>query len=440
MTLARRVNVDVFKRLRGFCDQWIASDKMVMKRAGFVGVLVLTQGRGQVVKGDLPRLSEQLVSLLPTSLSALEDKSEDEKMLVGDEGCSATDSFTLYSLSLSSLNPYVDWCVALILLNELYGRFTQPMHAAVRERKDLLDRCSLLLVAKHCYVRLVAVTFFKSFFENEFGCSSACDASSWLQQPGAVFYVLQRALIAFHLPHTDELVTQQSELLTCVLCGFGEEGVWPRPTYLNNKELRVLCGFGEEEKGEERSEDVRQFYDMSLIEESESEEKEEKEVESEEKEEEKEVESEEEEEVKSEEEEDEKEESEKKKERLFKTLHRVPNPHRFEDCLFLVGSTLTMNEPIIKKSMIRVIEMITAVMTPQAIEKHIVGIERAIEGVDAAAATAAEGGERRQRRRPGVDRAGDGGDAWEFRGATGRERVHSCVRRVAGRGECCECV
>ena len=284
MTLARRVNVDVFKRLRGFCDQWIASDKMVMKRAGFVGVLVLTQGRGQVVKGDLPRLSEQLVSLLPTSLSALEDKSEDEKMLVGDEGCSATDSFTLYSLSLSSLNPYVDWCVALILLNELYGRFTQPMHAAVRERKDLLDRCSLLLVAKHCYVRLVAVTFFKSFFENEFGCSSACDASSWLQQPGAVFYVLQRALIAFHLPHTDELVTQQSELVTCVLCGFGEEGVWPRPTYLNNKELRVLCGFGEEEKGEERSEDVRQFYDMSLIEGGESEESEE--VESEEKEEE----------------------------------------------------------------------------------------------------------------------------------------------------------
>lgn len=365
MTLARRVNVDVFKRLRGFCDQWIASDKMVMKRAGFVGVLVLTQGRGQVVKGDLPRLSEQLVSLLPTSLSALEDKSEDEKMLVGDEGCSATDSFTLYSLSLSSLNPYVDWCVALILLNELYGRFTQPMHAAVRERKDLLDRCSLLLVAKHCYVRLVAVTFFKSFFENEFGCSSACDASSWLQQPGAVFYVLQRALIAFHLPHTDELVTQQSELLTCVLCGFGEEGVWPRPAYLNNKELRVLCGFGEEEKGEERSEDVRQFYDMSLIEGGESEE-----VESEEKEEE-EVESEVEEEK---EEEDKKEESEKKKERLFKTLHRVPNPHRFEDCLFLVGSTLTMNEPIIKKSMIRVIEMITAVMTPQAIEKHIVGL------------------------------------------------------------------
>ena len=413
MTLAHRVNVDVFKRLRGFCDQWIASDKMVMKRAGFVGVLVLTQGRGQVVKGDLPRLSEQLVSLLPTSLSALEDKSEDEKMLVGDEGCSATDSFTLYSLSLSSLNPYVDWCVALILLNELYGRFTQPMHAAVRERKDLLDRCSLLLVAKHCYVRLVAVTFFKSFFENEFGCSSACDASSWLQQPGAVFYVLQRALIAFHLPHTDELVTQQSELVTC-----------------------VLCGFGEEEKGEERSEDVRQFYDMSLIEGGESEESEE--VESEEKEE-KEVESEESEEE-SEEEEDEKEESEKKKERLFKTLHRVPNPHRFEDCLFLVGSTLTMNEPIIKKSMIRVIEMITAVMTPQAIEKHIVGIERAIESVDAAAATAAEGGERRQRRRPGVDRAGDGGDAWELRGATGRERVHSCVRRVAGRGECCECV
>ena len=387
MTLARRVNVDVFKRLRGFCDQWIASDKMVMKRAGFVGVLVLTQGRGQVVKGDLPRLSEQLVSLLPTSLSALEDKSEDEKMLVGDEGCSATDSFTLYSLSLSSLNPYVDWCVALILLNELYGRFTQPMHAAVRERKDLLDRCSLLLVAKHCYVRLVAVTFFKSFFENEFGCSSACDASSWLQQPGAVFYVLQRALIAFHLPHTDELVMQQSELVTCVLCGFGEEGVWPRPTYLNNKELRVLCGFGEEEKGEERSEDVRQFYDMSLIEGGESEEVESEEVESEE---------EEEEEVKSEEE-DEKEESEKKKkERLFKTLHRVPNPHRFEDCLFLVGSTLTMNEPIIKKSMIRVIEMITAVMTPQAIEKHIVGIERAIESVDAAVATAAEGGERRQ--------------------------------------------
>ena len=431
MTLARRVNVDVFKRLRAFCDQWIASDKMVMKRAGFVGVLVLTQGRGQVVKGDLPRLSEQLVSLLPTSLSALEDKSEDEKMLVGDEGCSATDSFTLYSLSLSSLNPYVDWCVALILLNELYGRFTQPMHAAVRERKDLLDRCSLLLVAKHCYVRLVAVTFFKSFFENEFGCSSACDASSWFQQPGAVFYVLQRVLIAFHLPHTDELVTQQSELLTCVLCGFGEEGVWPRPAYLNNKELRVLCGFGEEERGEERSEDVRQFYDMSLIEGGEESEEVESEEEGEE--------SEEEDKEEKEESEAEEEESEKKKERLFKTLHRVPNPHRFEDCLFLVGSTLTMNEPIIKKSMIRVIEMITAVMTPQAIEKHIVWIERTIESVDTAVATADEGGERRQRRRAGADRAGDGGDACELRGATGRERVHSCVRRVAGRGECCEC-
>ena len=56
MLLASRVSVDVFKKLRGFCQQWIDSDKPVMRRTGLVGVLLLTQGRGQVVKGDLPRL------------------------------------------------------------------------------------------------------------------------------------------------------------------------------------------------------------------------------------------------------------------------------------------------------------------------------------------------------------------------------------------------
>ena len=51
----------------------------------------------------------------------------------------------------------------------------------------------------------------------------------------------------------------------------------------------------------------------------------------------------------------------------------MPNPHRFEDCLFLIGSTLAMNEPAIKLAMMGVIETITAVMSSEAIEKHIVG-------------------------------------------------------------------
>ena len=326
----------------------------------------------------MPRLCEIVQALLPTQLADLDVKSDETKLL-GDEGCSADDQFSLYTLNLTSLNPYADWCVALLLLNELYGRFTQPMHAAVRGNKELLNRGSVLLVSQHCFPRLVAVLFFKYYFAGEFAVSSACDADSWLQEPGAVFFVLQRVLIGYHLGHTNELIRQESELLSEVLCGFGEDGEWARPTYLNNKELRVLCGFGEEEESEEKKEDVRQFYDMDLIEEEESEEeKEESEKESEEEMEEEKEESEKEE---SEKEESEKEESEEEKEekkekkgsRLFSTLRRVPNPHRFEDCLFLIGSTMAMNEPAIKLAMMGVIETITAVMSSGAIEKHIVG-------------------------------------------------------------------
>ena len=377
MLLASRVSVDVFKKLRGFCQQWIDSDKPVMRRTGLVGVLLLTQGRGQVVKGDLPRLCEIIQALLPTQLADLDVKSDETKML-GDEGCSADDQFSLYTLNLTSLNPYADWCVALLLLNELYGRFAQPMQAAVRGNKELLNRGSILLVSQHCFPRLAAVIFFKHYFAGEFAVSSACDADSWLQEPGAVFFVLQRVLIGYHLSHTNELIRQESELLSEVLCGFGEDGAWPRPTYLNNKELRVLCGFGEEEESEEKKEDVRQFYDMDLIEKEKSEEsEEEKSEESEEEMEEEKEEKESEESEKEEEEEKSEEEREEKKEkkgsRLFSTLRRVPNPHRFEDCLFLIGSTLAMNEPAIKLAMMGVIETITAVMSSEAIEKHIVG-------------------------------------------------------------------
>lgn len=380
MLLASRVSVDVFKKLRGFCQQWLDSDKAVMRRTALVGVLLLTQGRGQVVKGDLPRLSETIQGLLPKQLSDLEVKS-DEARLVGDEGCAVNDEFSLYTLNLTSLNPYVDWCVALLLLNELYARFTQPMHVAVRTNKDLLNHCSVLLVSQHCFPRLSAVLFFKHYFAGEFAVSSGCDSESWLQEPGAVFFVLQRVFISYHLSHTNELIRQQSELLSEVLCGFGEKGEWARPKYLNNKELRVLCGFGEEEEEGEKKEDVRQFYDMDLIEEEASDEEEkemEEESDDEESEKEESEESEKEEESEESEKEEEKEESEKEEEkkkkgtRLFNTLHRVPNPHRFEDCLFLVGSTMAMNDSTIKQAMMDVIETITAVMTAQAIETHIV--------------------------------------------------------------------
>lgn len=183
MLLASRVSVDVFKKLRGFCQQWIDSDKPVMRRTGLVGVLLLTQGRGQVVKGDLSRLCEIIQELLPTQLADLDVKSDETKLL-GDEGCSADDQFSLYTLNLTSLYPYADWCVALLLLNELYGRFAQPMQAAVRGNKELLNRGSILLVSQHCFPRLAAVLFFKHYFAGEFAVSSACDADSWLQEPG----------------------------------------------------------------------------------------------------------------------------------------------------------------------------------------------------------------------------------------------------------------
>ena len=84
-------------------------------------------------------------------------------------------------------------------------------------------------------------------------------------------------------------------------------------------------------------------------------------------------------------EEEEEEESDKEKEeekvnksttRILHTLRRVPNPHHISDCLYLIGSTLALNDLAIKKEMLRCLEWICGYYSAEEIEVNIVCIEK----------------------------------------------------------------
>ena len=53
--IVSRIDVPTFKKIRSFADAWMKSAEHIMQRAGILTLLFLTQGRHQVVKGDLPR-------------------------------------------------------------------------------------------------------------------------------------------------------------------------------------------------------------------------------------------------------------------------------------------------------------------------------------------------------------------------------------------------
>ena len=404
MKIANRVDVSVFKQFREYCDKWMSGSDARLCRAGLVALLFLTQGRGQVVRGDIPRIASLVQKHLPHSLRELtdvevpemvseqgssaelnlysrEDGAKLESLIrdgaVSDEVIEEDKECSLYELSMGSLSPSVDWYLELLLLVELYERFTEPMHACMSEQKELLDSISLLLLSRHLYPRVEATIFFQWFFQKELMRSSACDASSWLAAPGSVFLVLQRLLIMYHLPHSRQSLALQGELLAALLCAYSEHPI-PPPEGLKNKELRAIS----DQSGgvAARLKDinaVRALYDLDDIGEEESDMEDEND------------------ESGNENENDEsdnddndgdneenkdtekssamEEEPTRTHSRVLKTMRRVPNPHRVIDALYVLGFTLSQPDKTLRFAILDVMETVCAFFTSEQITECIVG-------------------------------------------------------------------
>ena len=426
MKIANRVDVSIFKQFRDYCDKWMVGSDPRLRRAGLVALLFLTQGRGQVVRGDIPRIASLVLQHLPHSLRELkevevtelvseqgsnaelnlysrEDGAKLETLIrdgaVSDEVIEEEKECSLYELSMGSLSPSVDWYLELLLLVELYERFTEPMHACMSEQKELLDSISLLLLSKHLYPRVEATIFFQWYFQKELVRSSACDESSWLAAPGSVFLVMQRLLIMYHLPHSRQSLSLQGELLAALLCAYSEHGI-PPPDGLKNKELRAIS----EQSGgvAARLKDinaVRALYDLDDIGEENGDEEddmgddseddkesgEEKDSDDEEKD------SDDEEKDSDDEEKDSngddsdnegdkdsekpsamEEEPVKTRSRVLKTMRRVPNPHRVIDALYVLGFTLSQPDKTLRFAILDVMETVCAFFTAEQITEYIV--------------------------------------------------------------------
>ena len=368
-----------------------------------MGCVFLIQGRGQIVKGGLDVLFG-LSSLLPTSVSELkqmenpsiqqevdntmatEDADDSMGITVGDEYCSATDEFSLFILPFSSKNPAVDWICYLYLLKECYTQFSEPFHQQLRVNSSLLSNISLLLLSEHIFVRYSAVTFLHHFITTEVTSFSLCD-NSWLQEPGSVFYLLQRIFISYHLPYSLQSLEETTNCLITLILLYSDKNVSiPAPEGLFNKQLRVLGETKDSNvlKRMKNVEEIRSLYNLDDLVDTDEEEEEEEEEEMKEEKEEKEENQEMDVEMKVEKEEEE-EESDKEKEeekvnkpttRILHTLRRVPNPHHISDCLYLIGSTLSLNDLAIKKEMLRCFEWICGYYSAEEIEANIVYIEK----------------------------------------------------------------
>ena len=359
-----------------------------------MGCIFLIQGRGQIVKGGLDILFG-LATILPSSINELkqmenpsiqqeventmatEDVDDSMGITVGDEYCSATDEFSLFILPFSSKNPAVDWICYLYLLKECYTQFSEPFHQQLRINSSLLSNISLLLLSEHIFVRYSAVTFLHHFITTEVTSFSLCD-NSWLQLPGSVFYLLQRLFISYHLPYSLQSLEETTNCLITVILLYSDKNVTiPAPEGLFNKQLRVL---GETKssnvlKRMKNVEEIRSLYNLDdLIDTDDDDDEDDDEEKSQE-------------EVKEdmEVEEEEEEESDKEKEeekmnksmtRILHTLRRVPNPHHISDCLYLIGSTLALNDLAIKKEMLRCLEWICGYYSAEEIEVNIVCIEK----------------------------------------------------------------
>lgn len=355
-----------------------------------MGVLFLIQGRGQIVKGGLDSVLG-VGACLPASLSELKqmenpalnqdadvvaEESEDYlNITVGDEYCSKTDQFSLFSLNLTSKNAAVDWVCFCLLLSECYSRFTQPCHEKLRGEFSLLSNLSFLLLSEHIFIRYSVVQLLHTFISTEIVSYSLCE-ESWLQQPGSVFYVLQRLFISYHLTSSLQYLETATDFLVELILLFSEKKNWIVPPQgLRNKELRVL--------GESRDNDVlkrvknveaiRELYNLDDLVDSDDEEDEDEEDEDDNGDDNEVNEVDEKKEKESDEELMEVEDAKpKSSSRILFTLKRVPNPHRAVDCLYLLGSTLALNDLEIKKVMLHAFDMICAAYSEEQITENIV--------------------------------------------------------------------
>ena len=435
--------MSAFKRLRGFADAWLRSADVSMRRAGLCTLLFLTQGRRQVVKGDLPWFFDLAIHLLPTSIDSLHSRGDTGAWTVGDENCSESDVYSLYRLTLTDETPAADWLLSCELLQTSLEAFHDPFFAVLEEKPAVLDGLSLLLLSEHPFVRRSAAILLREAVERR------CEA--WLAAKGSVFFCLQRLFVAFAMGGTVETMGEEGKLVaTMVKEVVRRGGTYPRPEAMNNRELLKVT-VRKVETGE--TEDVRQYYDMKGIEEEEdgngetgeTGEMEEENGESDESENEETVETGETEgetgetgetgemsEEKEEEQEEQEEESEEltsakaSKPRLL--LRRVPNPFTLQDTLFLLGNLLTDRSSMVREAGLSIFESILNDLNAETILQYIVHFFLFLSlSLDAAASAVIETDQCVRREGSGARKTRVAADSKPNRSEARFERLHPRV-------------
>ena len=353
-----------------------------MRRSAVLTLLFLTQGRRQVVKGDLPRFFDLAGSLLPRDIDSLRPRGADAAWSVGDENCTAGDVYSLYRVTLTDETPAADWLLACELLQTALESFPDPFTAVLAENPAVLDGLSLLLLSEHGFARFCAAKLLRAAVE------TPCEA--WLGKAGSVFFCLQRLFVAFAMGGTVETLGEEGKLMAAMVREIVRRGgSYPRPEMTNNRELLKVTA-RKVETGE--TEDIRQFYDLDGMEEEEEGNGETVEMESESENEEENRGSENEEENRGNE--DEMDQSDEasapdsedsvspnpsnvpsnvpsnSKPRLL--LRRVPNPFTLQDTLFLLGNLLSDRVLQVRETGLAIFESILRDLEPSILLQYIV--------------------------------------------------------------------
>ena len=375
--LAERIDVSTFKRIRGFADAWLRSADFAMRRSAVLTLLFLTQGRRQVVKGDLPRFFDLAISLLPQSIDSLRPRGAGAAWSVGDENCSEADVYSLYRVTLTDETPAADWLLGCELLQASRDCFPDPFSAVLAEKPAVLDGLSLLLLSEHGFARVCAAKLLRAAVE------TPCEA--WLGAAGSVFFCLQRLFVAFAMGGTVETLGEEGKLMAALVKEVVRRGgSYPRPERTQNRELLKVTT-RKVETGE--TEDIRQFYDLDGMEEEEEgeigETGETGETENEEEEMENESENENEEDNRGSENETSQSDDDSvspnpsnsasnsaSKPRLL--LRRVPNPFTLQDTLFLLGNLLSDRVLAVRDTGLAIFESILHDLEPAILLQFIV--------------------------------------------------------------------
>lgn len=355
-----------------------------MRRSAVLTLLFLTQGRRQVVKGDLPRFFDLAGSLLPRDIDSLRPRGADAAWSVGDENCTAGDVYSLYRVTLTDETPAADWLLACELLQTARESFPAPFTAVLAENPAVLDGLSLLLLSEHGFARFCAAKLLRAAVE------TPCEA--WLGKAGSVFFCLQRLFVAFAMGGTVETLGEEGKLMAAMVREIVRRGgSYPRPEMTNNRELLKVTA-RKVETGE--TEDIRQYYDLDGMEEEGNGETVEMESESENEEENRGSENEEENRG-NEDEMDQSDEasapdsedsvspnpsnvpsnvpsnsSSNSKPRLL--LRRVPNPFTLQDTLFLLGNLLSDRVLQVRETGLAIFESILRDLEPSILLQYIV--------------------------------------------------------------------